>query len=160
RHEEAVKAYEAAQKLFPEDTDAAKGLASAQTALEGEKLKVDFAKFMDEGKTALADKKFAAAVAAYESALRLVPDDPSATTALTLAREEMTAADAPPEKGRDPKEFLIVGAQPKDKEKPKEEGGIPTEIDGKTFAQWKADIRHPDASTRQHAIRVIVRFGP
>lgn len=52
-----------------------------------------------------------------------------------------------------------AGGQTKDKDKPKDEG-TPSEVDGKTFIQWKADIRDKDISVRQHAIRTVVRFGP
>ncbi len=35
---------------------------------------------------------------------------------------------------------------------------IPTEIGGKTYAQWKADLIHPDPSVRANAISVIPGF--
>jgi HEAT repeat protein len=52
----------------------------------------------------------------------------------------------------------LATAQLKDKEKPKDD--TPAEVEGKTLAQWKADIREKDISVRQHAIRMVVRFGP
>jgi HEAT repeat protein len=51
-----------------------------------------------------------------------------------------------------------AAAQVKDKEKAQNDP--PAEIEGKTFLQWKADIREKDASLREQAISVIWRFGP
>lgn len=167
RFEEAVKAFEQAKKLFPDDTAAAQGLGTARAALAPapdtgkpavDKVKADFTQKMDEGKAALAEKKFLQAVQAFEGALKLVPGEAAAAKALAETRAAMAAADTP-DKPTNPGEFLATAAQAKDKEKPKDEG-TPTEVDGKTFIQWKADIRDKDISVRQHAIRTIVRFGP
>src|SRR5689334_15008363 len=35
-----------------------------------------------------------------------------------------------------------------------------TEVAGRTFEQWKADLKHPDPSTRAEAILAITYFGP
>jgi HEAT repeat protein len=50
----------------------------------------------------------------------------------------------------------LADAQTKEKAK----DDAPAEIEGKSFAQWKADIREKDISVRQHGIRMVVRFGP
>jgi HEAT repeat protein len=44
------------------------------------------------------------------------------------------------------------------KDKPKDD--TPTEIEGKSLLQWKADIREKDTSLRERAIGTVVRFGP
>src|SRR4051812_9137286 len=56
-------------------------------------------------------------------------------------------------------------AQVKDKGKPPGNAieTVPTlvsEVDGRTFEEWKADLQHADPSVRTEAILAIVRFGP
>lgn len=36
--------------------------------------------------------------------------------------------------------------------------GVPREIDGKTFAKWKADLTNPDAKVRAQALTILPRF--
>jgi HEAT repeat protein len=36
----------------------------------------------------------------------------------------------------------------------------PTEVGGKTLEQWVKEIDHPDPSVREHAIRMVLMFGP
>jgi HEAT repeat protein len=36
----------------------------------------------------------------------------------------------------------------------------PSEIEGKTFEQWRAELKHEDPSVREKAIRAIILFGP
>jgi HEAT repeat protein len=149
RHEDAVKAFEEAQQLSPEDVEVAKELAAARAGQEKDKVKADFNRFMGEGKVAYAKKKYDEAAQAFESAVRLNPMDAAAVQSLTEARDAMAAADPAPKP--DAKTFFPAGPQPKDK--PKDEpGGL---VDGKTFAQWKSDLNHRDRSVRQHAVRVI-----
>lgn len=52
-----------------------------------------------------------------------------------------------------------VGAQDKDKEKGKE-FKEPTEIGGRTLADWIKDINHKDPSKAEVAIRTVLDFGP
>jgi hypothetical protein len=42
----------------------------------------------------------------------------------------------------------------------KEMLSAPSEIAGKTFEQWRADLKHEDPSVREKAIRAIILFGP
>jgi cytochrome c-type biogenesis protein CcmH/NrfG len=99
RAEEAEKAYAAALKLFPDDADAAKGLAAARTILGiGAKNKEDedqrrgeFARLMDQGKEAMADKRYASAVRAFTSATQALPGDSGAIKALEEAQKALDA---------------------------------------------------------------------
>jgi tetratricopeptide (TPR) repeat protein len=90
-YEEAEKAYEKALKLIPTDPDALKGLIVARTsaALSNEHMeerKAQYAKFMDQGKKAVADKAWSDAVTAFESAIQVLPGDGDANKALSDAR--------------------------------------------------------------------------
>ncbi len=93
RFEEAVKDYEAALQLFPEDVEAAKGLSAARTSLEAqtrvqkdeEKRQAEFARLMSQGQEAMKKQQFADAAQAFDNALRLIPENPEAATALRQA---------------------------------------------------------------------------
>jgi tetratricopeptide (TPR) repeat protein len=101
RPEEAEKAYTEALKLIPEDAEAAKGLATVRTLLktdartkeDDDKRKGEFARLMEKGKEAMADKRFAEAVQAFSGANQLVTGDAAAVKALDEA-EKALAADA------------------------------------------------------------------
>jgi len=88
---EAEKAYEKALKLIQTDPDALKGLIVARTSAalsteDMEKRKAQYAKFMDQGKKAVADKSWSDAVTAFESAIQVLPGDADANKALSDAR--------------------------------------------------------------------------
>src|SRR5262245_10969041 len=36
----------------------------------------------------------------------------------------------------------------------------PSEVEGKTLNEWKAELKHPDPGNREYAIRAITLFGP
>jgi HEAT repeat protein len=64
--------------------------------------------------------------------------------------------------------FVSLGisqdAKKKEKDPGKESGGggdtEPTEILGKSFKEWKAEIHHKDPSKRETAVKSIMQFGP
>jgi cytochrome c-type biogenesis protein CcmH/NrfG len=99
RFEEAGKSYQGALRLFPEDVEAAKGLAAVRTALdergrakkEEEKRQSEFARLMDEGQDAMKNQQFARAVRAFENALQLIPDHVAAAKALQDASDALMA---------------------------------------------------------------------
>jgi tetratricopeptide (TPR) repeat protein len=92
--EEAEQAFEAALKIAPDNAEAVEGLVSAKSGQavakkagedEGKKKKsVD--KLLTEGKKAAAEKKYAAAVLALESARQLDPANTDVLTALNGAK--------------------------------------------------------------------------
>jgi HEAT repeat protein len=55
----------------------------------------------------------------------------------------------PPLGGAGPKDIAIPNAP-----------SYPTQIDGRTLEEWIKDINHDDPSVREHAIRVVLEFGP
>jgi HEAT repeat protein len=57
--------------------------------------------------------------------------------------------------------FLTLSAQTPSSVKPLvKPQPVVTEISGKSFDQWKLDLKHQDASTRTEAILAIAMFGP
>lgn len=99
RFEEAGKSYQSALQLFPEDVEAAKGLAAVRTALderarakkEEEKRQSEFARLMDEGQDAMKNQQFAAAARAFDNALQLIPDHVAAAKAFQDANDALLA---------------------------------------------------------------------
>jgi cytochrome c-type biogenesis protein CcmH/NrfG len=95
RFDEAAKSYQAALQLFPDDVEAAKGLSAARTSLEDrerakkeeEKRQAKFASLMNQGQEAMKGRQFAAAVQAFDHALRLIPDNPEAAKAFQEATD-------------------------------------------------------------------------
>jgi tetratricopeptide (TPR) repeat protein len=95
----ARQAYGAALALLPDDPDARKALVEAKIAAEvdgklnedKEKRKADYARFMDQGKKALAAKGWTDAVRAYESAIQVMPGDEAANKGLSEARTALAA---------------------------------------------------------------------
>jgi tetratricopeptide (TPR) repeat protein len=65
-------------------------LVEGKTGEERAKRRADYAKLMDQGKKAVADKDWAAAVAAYEKAVQVMPGDDDANKGLTDARAALT----------------------------------------------------------------------
>jgi cytochrome c-type biogenesis protein CcmH/NrfG len=99
RFEEAVKAYQEALQLFPENVDAAKALSDSRSSLEArhqaqaesDKRRAEFAQLMNQGKEAMKDKQFAPAVRAFDNALRVIPGDMAATRAFREAQAALEA---------------------------------------------------------------------
>ena len=85
---QARAAFEAALKLDPEEASARKALARLAAAAAVE----DFAGALSEGHAALAVGNPGAAVAAFERARKLQPDNPEAGRALAQARERLASA--------------------------------------------------------------------
>src|SRR5206468_3314644 len=106
---DATKAYQNALQLVPEDVEAAKGLGAARSAQEeqarankeAEKRQAEFSRRMDEGKEAMKSRQFAAAAQAFDSALRLIPEDAAAAKALREARDAADAQQAAQKKTAD-----------------------------------------------------------
>ena len=79
RHADAVRDYQAALRLMPEDLEAQQGLkqAEAQIAAEAgkEKRMAAFTALMDRGRAAMTATRFNEAVGAFEAASKIFPDD-------------------------------------------------------------------------------------
>jgi cytochrome c-type biogenesis protein CcmH/NrfG len=109
RFEDAIKAYQDALRLYPDDVEAAKGLSAARSALEeqaqvqkeGEKRQAEFTRLMEEGQEAMKNRQLARAAQAFDNALRLLPDNPSATKALREANEALDAQQVAKKKAAD-----------------------------------------------------------
>jgi predicted Zn finger-like uncharacterized protein len=91
RYDDAIRAYDAALKLFPDDAEAQRGLADARIALsknknDADNRRVTFARLMEQGKDAMAAKKYADAVRAFQQAVQCQPDDAAAGRALAEAQ--------------------------------------------------------------------------
>jgi tetratricopeptide (TPR) repeat protein len=87
RYAEAVSAYAEALRLSPTDLDATNGLSLAKAALEKQvRVQNEYDRLIRLGNTALSRRAYAEAQKAFQDALKLVPDDPTATTRLTEAR--------------------------------------------------------------------------
>ncbi len=98
-YDAAVKAYDAALTLFPDDADARKKLVAATVALavghrtddDKAKIQIQYAKLMDDGKKASEAKEWNDAVVAYQSAVQVVPGDAAANRGLEDARAALAA---------------------------------------------------------------------
>jgi tetratricopeptide (TPR) repeat protein len=100
---EAEKSYGDALKLYPEDADAKTGLVAAKTSAlaaeavtaqaeeDHEKRQTEVARLLEQGKTAMGRKEFAAAVRVFTVAKQLAPEDADVRKALDDA---LAAADA------------------------------------------------------------------
>ncbi len=117
RFEEAVKNYQEALKLFPDDVNAAKGLSDSRSFLEArnraeaenEKRQAEITRLLNQGKTAMKDKQFASAVRAFDNALRLVPGDLAAARALRDAQAAQEAEQVVKKKEGDFDRHLAAG---------------------------------------------------
>jgi tetratricopeptide (TPR) repeat protein len=76
KYPEAIKAYQEALRLVPNDAKATASLKGAQ-----------YAGHMFEGRKAANAKRFPDAIREFEEALKLSPNNPEATGALKRARE-------------------------------------------------------------------------
>ena len=87
RYADAVAAFTEALRLAPNDGDATKGLADAQTALNAILArKADYDRLMTLAAAAMTKKLYHDAVAAYRDALVAAPDDPVAIAGLHQAK--------------------------------------------------------------------------
>jgi tetratricopeptide (TPR) repeat protein len=99
KFEEADKVYGAALKLYPTDVAAAQGQGAARAGLQGlakekqteEERRTELERLLEQGKEALASKRYAAAVLAFEAALRLRSADATAGKGLEEARKALAA---------------------------------------------------------------------
>lgn len=109
RFEEAVKEYQAALELFPEDVDAAKGLSAARTSLEEQaraekessKRQTEFTRLMNQGQEAMKNKEFGDAAQAFDNALRLIPENAAAAKAYRQAGDALEAQQLAKKKAAD-----------------------------------------------------------
>jgi tetratricopeptide (TPR) repeat protein len=88
--DDAIKSYQQALKVMPNDASAAKGLQQAQDAKTAS---ADFTRAMDAGQKAMTAKNYAAAVKAYGDAAKLNPTDADARTQLARAQQAQADAD-------------------------------------------------------------------
>ncbi|HEY7314358.1 MAG TPA: tetratricopeptide repeat protein [Gemmataceae bacterium] len=100
---EAEKAYQEALKLRPDDADAKSGLTAAKTSAlaaeavqthdkeERQKRETEIARLLEQGKTSMGKKEYAAAVRAFKIAKDLAPDNADVGKAL---EDALAAADA------------------------------------------------------------------
>lgn len=118
---DAENVYSDALKLFPDDADAKNGLSAAQTARqavesaaahaqeEKKTREAELARLREQGKTAMDQKEFAAAVRAFTLAKQLAPDDERVTQALDAARAAADADAAEKQKLADYQKHLDAG---------------------------------------------------
>jgi tetratricopeptide (TPR) repeat protein len=117
RFDDAVHAYEAALKLFPDDADAQRGLSEARVGLaalakdksDEDRRRAGFTRFMEEGKAAMSAKQYAAAVRAFQQALHLLPDDETAGSSLNEAQTALAADEAQKQKLADYQTHMNAG---------------------------------------------------
>jgi tetratricopeptide (TPR) repeat protein len=113
----AEKAFSAALKLSPNDGEAVAGLLSARTGLDGAdraregeaKRKAEVKALLEQGRKALADKRYASAVRAFEAARALAPADPDVLEGLGKARDASDADAAEKKKLADYRKHLDAG---------------------------------------------------
>jgi tetratricopeptide (TPR) repeat protein len=99
RYEDAIRAYDAALKRFPDDAEAQRGLREARVGLaalsrqkgDADRRRAGFVRFMEQGKEAMTAKQYAGAVRAFQQAVQLQPDDEAAARALTEAQTALAA---------------------------------------------------------------------
>ena len=86
----AIKSFQQALQLMPKDAQATQLLAQAQQAIDtGTKTQAQFKQAMDAGQTAMATKKYLAAVIAFNEALKLQPTDATAKQSLAQAQQAL-----------------------------------------------------------------------
>lgn len=90
RYDEAVRAYARAEKLFPKDADALKGISDAQRSAAAD-VQAEYTRIMRQGDAAYRAQQFADAAANYAAALKLVPNDAAATQSLRQTQATMQA---------------------------------------------------------------------
>ena len=96
RFPDAVRDFQAAVRLMPDDLEAQQGVKQAEAKLAGiadkEKRQQAFDIFLDRGRKAHSANRFNDAVAALESALRLIPDEREAARLLRGSQEALKQA--------------------------------------------------------------------
>ncbi len=149
-----------------------------QNAKKKELPAVDLAKKQPAPKPPTAVELAAQEAAAQE----LVAKEAKEQAAKDLAAKEQAAneltakelaAKNPPTKDPDPPEPTVIAAKEKEKTKepakdpkkeptkePKIEFKEPTDAGGKPFKVWKAEIKSPDPTKREAAMKMILNFGP
>src|SRR5207245_829333 len=117
RFEEALKDYQEALKLFPDNVDAAKALSECRSALEArnkaqaesDKRRAEFAQVMNQGKEAMKDRQFTSAVRAFDNALRVMPGDVTAARAFRDAQAALEAEQVVKKKEADFDRHMTAG---------------------------------------------------
>jgi cytochrome c-type biogenesis protein CcmH/NrfG len=117
RFEEALKDYQEALKLFPDNVDAAKASGECRSALEArnkaqaesDKRRAEFAQVMNQGKEAMKDRQFASAVRAFDNALRVMPGDVTAARAFRDAQAALEAEQVVKKKEADFDRHMTAG---------------------------------------------------
>jgi cytochrome c-type biogenesis protein CcmH/NrfG len=107
--QDAVKEYQAALELFPDDVEAAKGISAARTSLEDQtrakkdedKRQAEFTRLMNQGKDAMKNEQFADAAQAFDNALRLIPENAAAAKAYREASDALEAQQLAKKKAAD-----------------------------------------------------------
>lgn len=92
RHEAAVRCFDAVLKLAPGNTEAQKGKAESQKALEAARRLQSYQAAMARGQQLLNVRRFADAGKAFEEALKLKPDDAAARGGLEAVAAQTRAA--------------------------------------------------------------------
>lgn len=82
RLEDALEIYQQAFALDPQSATAQGGIVATKLAIRDR----DFGRAMDQAKAAAADNDWTAAISAYETALRIIPDQPEVKRNLAEAR--------------------------------------------------------------------------
>jgi tetratricopeptide (TPR) repeat protein len=93
RFDDAVRSFTDAAKLQPGDPAAAAMLKEVDKAR-----KAEYARLMAQGKAAMNAKKYDDAVKAYTEALKALPSDAAATSALKEANQALQGSKSPPKK--------------------------------------------------------------
>ncbi len=107
--EEAIKEYQNALQLLPDDVEAAKGLSAARTALEDQvrakkdedKRQAEFTRLMKQGQEAMKNQQYAEAAQAFDNALRLIPENAAAAKAYREAGDAVEAQQLAKKKAAD-----------------------------------------------------------
>jgi tetratricopeptide (TPR) repeat protein len=96
RYPDAVRDFQAALRLVPEDLEAQQGVKQAEAKLAGvadkNKRQQAFDAFLDRARNSHGTKRYNDAIAALESALRLIPDEREATRLLRGSRDALKEA--------------------------------------------------------------------
>ena len=96
RYTDAVRDYQAAVRLMPDDLEAQQGVKQSEAKLAGvadkDKRQVAFDAFVDRGRKSHGAKRYNDAIAALESALRLIPEEREASRLLRGSQEALKLA--------------------------------------------------------------------
>ena len=96
RYTDAVRDFQAALRLMPDDLEAQQGVKQAEAKLAGladqQKRQAAFDALVDRGRNSHGAKRYNDAIAALESALRLIPNEREATRLLSGSRDALKQA--------------------------------------------------------------------